>query len=70
MTDHVPVNVSRWFVDLNYGEITDKLTNCCDQISDPTPILVASKIARIMIRSKQNRSWNPIGSRNRELTRN
>ena len=52
------------------GEITDKMTNCCDEISDPTPILVASRITRIMILSKQDRSWNPIGSRNRELTRN
>ena len=33
-------------MDFNYGEITDKMTNCCDQISDPTPILVASRIAQ------------------------
>ena len=57
-------------MDFNYGEITDKMTNCCDEISDPTPILVASRIARIMIQSKQDRSWNPIRSINRELTRN
>ena len=46
------------------------MTNCCDEISDPTPIHVASRIARIMIRSKQDRSWNPIGSRSSELMRN
>ena len=33
------------------GDITDKMTNCCDEISDPTPIHVASRVARIMIRS-------------------
>ena len=33
-------------MDFNYGEITDKMTNCCDEISDPTPILVASRIAQ------------------------
>ena len=33
-------------MDFNYGEITDKTTNCCDKISDPTPILVASRIAQ------------------------
>ena len=26
----------------NYGDITDKMTYCCDEISDPTPIHVAS----------------------------
>ena len=46
------------------------MINCCDEISDPTPIHVVSRIARIIIRSKQDRSWNLIGSRNRELTRN
>ena len=45
-------------MDFNYGDITDKVTNCCDEISDPTPIHIASRIARIMIRSKQDRSWN------------
>ena len=33
-------------MDFNYDEITDKMTNCCDEISDPTPILVASRIAQ------------------------
>ena len=33
-------------MDFNYGEIIDKMTNCCDEISDPTPILVASRIAQ------------------------
>ena len=33
-------------MDFNYGEITDKMTNCFDEISDPTPILVASRIAQ------------------------
>ena len=33
-------------MDFNCGEITDKMTNCCDEISDPTPILVASRIAQ------------------------
>ena len=35
----------RWFADFNCGDIVDKITNCCDEISDPTPILVASRIA-------------------------
>ena len=33
-------------MDFNYGDITDKMTNCCDEISDPSPIHVASRIAR------------------------
>ena len=53
-----------------HGDITDKMTNSCDEISDPTPIHIVSRIARIMIRSKQDRSRNLIASRNRELMRN
>ena len=33
-------------VDFYYGQITDKMTNCCDEISDQTLILVASRIAQ------------------------
>ena len=33
-------------MDFNYGEMIDKMTNCCDEISDPTTILVASRIAQ------------------------
>ena len=43
-----------------------EIINCCDEISDTTPIPVASRIARIIIRSKHDRSWVPVGSRNRE----
>ena len=32
-------------MDFNYGDITDEMTNCCVEISDPTPIHVASRIA-------------------------
>ena len=32
-------------MDFNYGDITDKMTNCCVEISDPTPIHVASRFA-------------------------
>ena len=53
----------RW----SWGDI---ITNCCDEIFHPTLIHVASRIARITIWSKQDRSWNPIRSRNRELLRN
>ena len=33
-------------MDFNYGDITDKMTYCCDEISDPTPSHVASRIAQ------------------------
>ena len=33
-------------MDFDYGDITDKTTNCCVEISDPTPIYVASRIAK------------------------
>ena len=48
-------------------DTADKITNWCHEISDRTPIHVASRIARIMIRSKQGRSWNPIELRNLKL---
>ena len=35
-----------------YGDIADKMTNCYDEIFYPTLIQVASRIARIMLRSK------------------
>ena len=56
--------------DFNYGNIADQITNCCNEISDPSLIHIASRIARIMIQSKQDHSWNPIRSRNHELARN
>ena len=36
-----------------YGDISDEITNCCDEISDPTLIHATGWIARIMIRLKQ-----------------
>ena len=32
------------FADFNYGYIADEMTNCYDEISDPTVIHVASRI--------------------------
>ena len=42
----------------------------CDEISDPTPILIFRCIAGVMIRSKQCLSWNRIETRNHKLVGN
>ena len=58
------VRIFRWVTSCEYGKIADKTTNYCNEISDQILIPIADCIAGIVFRSKQDRSWNPIGPQN------